>query len=176
MSNVLDIEKQHQIRALGTLGRSLRAIEAATGVRRETVSAYLKEAGIPVRRRGGRPRAWPPNPATAAETSTDPASANPATTAAVSTDPRPTRSPQTSACAVYREVIVEALARGRNAMAIWQDLVDGHGFRHGYASVRRFIATLRAATPVEARVVITTAPGEDYGETSVMVSRAAGLY
>jgi len=30
-------------------------------------------------------------------------------------------------------VIVEALARGRNAMAIWQDLVDGHG----YASVRR---------------------------------------
>jgi hypothetical protein len=45
MSNVLDIEKQHQIRALGTLRRSLRAIEAATGVQRETVSAYLKEGG-----------------------------------------------------------------------------------------------------------------------------------
>ncbi len=45
MSNVLEIEKQHQIRALGALGRSLRAIEAATGVRRETISVYLKAAG-----------------------------------------------------------------------------------------------------------------------------------
>src|SRR3954471_5787806 len=114
MSNVLDIEKQHQIRALGALGRSLRPIEAATGVRRETISAYLKAAGIPVRRRGGRPRAWPPNPATTAQTSTNSTSANPAT------DPRPTRSPQTSASAPYREVIVEAVARGRNAMGIWQ--------------------------------------------------------
>ena len=173
MSNVLDIEKQHQIRALGALGRSLRAIEAATGVRRETISAYLKAAGIPVRRRGGRARAWPPNPATTVEPSTDLASADPATTRPVSTDLRPTRSPQTSACALYREVIVEAVARGRNAMAIWQDLVDGQGFRHGYASVRRFVATLHAAMPVEARVVITTGPGEeaqvDYGGDGPMV-------
>jgi transposase len=107
------------------------------------------------------------------EPSTDPISANPATTRPVSTDPRPTRSPQTSASALYREVIVEAVARGRNAMGIWQDLVDRHGFRHGYASVRRFIATLQAATPLEARVVITTAPGEeaqvDYGGDGPMV-------
>jgi hypothetical protein len=90
-----------------------------------------------------------------------------------SSEPRPTRSPQTSACAIYREVIVEALSRGRNAMAIWQNLVDGHGFRRGYASVRRFVATLQAATPVEARVVITTAPGEEaqveYGGDGPMV-------
>jgi hypothetical protein len=32
-------------------------------------------------------------------------------------------------------VIVDALARGRNAVAIWQDLVDGHGFQARYASV-----------------------------------------
>ena len=31
-------------------------------------------------------------------------------------------------CEPYRELIVEALSRGRNAMAIWQDLVDDHGF------------------------------------------------
>lgn len=161
MSNVLDPEKQRQIRALGTLGRSLRAIEAATGIRRETISAYLKAAGIPVRRRGGRPGAWPPNPATTSQVSTDPAASNPATTSPVSADPRPIRSPQTSACALFREVIVEALARGRNAMAIWQDLVDGHGFRHGYASVRRFVRPLQAATPADARVVISTAPGEE---------------
>jgi transposase len=173
MSNVLDTQKQQQIRALGTLGRSLRDIEAATGVRRETISGYLKAAGIPVRTRGGRPRDWPPNPATTGEVSTDAPPSNPATTPVVSTDPTPTRSPQTSACTLYRELIVEALGRGRNAMAIWQDLVDGHGFRHGYASVRRFVRTLQAATPAEARVVITTAPGEeaqvDYGGDGPMV-------
>ena len=31
-------------------------------------------------------------------------------------------------CAPYRELIELALSRGRNAMAIWQDLVDQHGF------------------------------------------------
>ncbi len=53
-------------------------------------------------------------------------------------------------------------------MAIWQDLVDDHGFAGGYASVRRFVRRLRAQAPADARVVITTAPGEeaqvDYGE------------
>jgi transposase len=58
-------------------------------------------------------------------------------------------------------------------MAIWQDLVDDHGFSARYASVRRFVVTLRGAAPAEARVVITTAPGEegqvDYGGDGPMV-------
>jgi transposase len=73
----------------------------------------------------------------------------------------PTRAPSASACEPYRELIAEALGRGRNAVAIWQDLVDDHGFSARYASVRRFVLKLRGATPAEARVVITTAPGED---------------
>ncbi len=44
-------------------------------------------------------------------------------------------------------------------MAIWQDLVDDHGFPAGYASVRRVVSTLRQQPAVEARVVIATAPG-----------------
>ena len=59
MSNVLDHQSQQQILALGRLGWSLRRIEAATQVRRETASAYLRAAGIPVRGRGGRPTVWP---------------------------------------------------------------------------------------------------------------------
>lgn len=51
-------------------------------------------------------------------------------------------------------------------MTIWQDLVDDHGFTARYASVRRFVLTLRGPSSPEARVVITTAPGEDYGESS----------
>jgi hypothetical protein len=49
MSNVLSADKRQQIIALGRLGWSLRRIEQATGVRRETTSAYLKAAGISVR-------------------------------------------------------------------------------------------------------------------------------
>ena len=46
MANVLDSEKQQQIRALGRLGWSLRRIEQETGTRRETVSRYLKRISI----------------------------------------------------------------------------------------------------------------------------------
>jgi hypothetical protein len=42
-----------------------------------------------------------------------------------------------STCDPYREAIELGLSRGRNAMAIWQDLVDLHGFSGGYQSVRR---------------------------------------
>ena len=169
MGNVLSDDKKQQVIALGRLGWSLRRIEETTTVRRETASGYLRAAGVPVRTRGGRPRTWPPNPATTPEVSTD-LEANPATRGAVSTDlpSQPGRAPTASACEPYRELIVEALGRGRNAVAIWQDLVDDHGFAAKYASVRRFVVALRGATPVEARVIITTAPGDegqvDYGE------------
>lgn len=52
MSNVLDDEKQQQIRALGRLGWTLSRIQEATGIRRETISGYLKAAGIAVWSRG----------------------------------------------------------------------------------------------------------------------------
>lgn len=42
-------------------------------------------------------------------------------------------------------------------MAIWQDLVDGHGFGERYASVKRFVRKLRGSSTPEARVVIETA-------------------
>ena len=113
MSNVLSDDKRQQVLALGRLGWSLRRIEESTGVRRETAGAYLRAAGIRVRRRGGRPRAWPPKPATTTGVSTD--------SDVVTT---PTRAPSASACAPYRELILDWLQRGRNATAIYQDLVD----------------------------------------------------
>lgn len=54
MSNVLADDKHQQIVALGRLGWSLRRIERATGVRRETISGYLKAAGVVVPGRGRR--------------------------------------------------------------------------------------------------------------------------
>lgn len=199
MSNVLDHTIQHQILALGRLGWTLSRIQGTTGVRRETISGYLKAAGIPVRGRG-RPSEAKPKPAISpSEVSTDPGVSAPAVSGEVSTDtrpptpateatgasdvaavPRPGRAPTASACEPYRELIVAALGRGRNAMAIWQDLVDGHDFRARYASVRRFVATLRDRTPPDARVVITTAPGEegqvDYGDGPMVRSPKTGHY
>jgi hypothetical protein len=169
MSNVLDDEKQQQIVALGRLRWTFRRIQAATGVGRETVGGYLRAAGVTVRARG-RPGEGVAKPAISGEVSTDSRRSKPAIAGAVSADTAhaaATRAPSASACEPYRELITEALQRGRNAVAIWQDLVDDHGFPARYASVRRFVVALRGAAPAEARVVITTAPGEeaqvDYG-------------
>lgn len=175
MSNVLKEEKRQQVLALGRLGWSLRRIEEATGVRRETASGYLKAAGLTVRGRG-RPPARPANPAISPGVPTDssPATAAGEGTAAAAPVPaqQPSRAPQASACEPYRELIVEALSRGRNATAIWQDLVDDHGFPAGYTSVRRFVATVRQQPAVTARAVITTDRGEDYVESRVMLCEA----
>jgi hypothetical protein len=48
MGNVLERAKQEQVIALGRLGWPLRRIEAATGVRRETASGYLRSVGITI--------------------------------------------------------------------------------------------------------------------------------
>jgi hypothetical protein len=50
----------------------------------------------------------------------------------VSTDSRAARAPRASACEQYRELIAAALSRGRNAFAIYQDLVDEHRFTAKY--------------------------------------------
>jgi transposase len=79
----------------------------------------------------------------------------------------PQPSPRASACEPYREAIELGLGRGRNAMAIWQDLVSEYGFTSSYQSVQRFVRKRRGVQTPEARVVIVTAPGQeaqvDYG-------------
>lgn len=199
-------DKRQQIIALGRLGWSLRRIQKAVGVRRETASSYLREAGIVVRPPGGW--GWP-SAKPAIEVTTDSAAANPAIK--VITDPAeeippvvvaggakaaievitdseaapvperaPSRSPSASACTAHRDTIELGLARGRNAKAIWQDLVDTCGFAAGYQSVRRFVRKLQAGTTPEARVVIETAPGEecqvDYGEGPMVRDPHTGKY
>jgi transposase len=178
VSNVLSEEKKQQVIALGKLGWSLRRIQDATHIRRETASAYLKAAGIALR----PPGRWGRNPATAAkparEVATDPAVEKPVNPPAP--EGKPGRSPTSSACEPYREVIELGLSRGRNAMAIWQDLVDDHGFTGRYNSVKRFVRKQRGVTTREARVVIETAPGEeaqvDYGEGPMVRDPSTGKY
>jgi transposase len=275
MANVLSDEKKQQVIALGRLGWSLRRIQGATGVRRETAAGYLKAAGIPVRlpgweRRAGSkpaievitdfgagkpasgvsshpaspepdlppppglettkpattvttdfgaerpcPRAAvdlvPPEPTpesifepgasnpvngvtTDAELTPSPAEApaplgqplaeltitGPDTEPALASVAPPTHSPSASACEPYRELIELGLSRGRNAMAIWQDLVSEAGFTSGYQSVRRFVGKLRGAAVPEAHPIIITAPGEeaqvDYGTGPMVRDPQSGKY
>ncbi len=216
MANVLSEEKKQQVLALGRLGWSLRQIQQATRIRRETASQYLKAAGITVRPPGGwgRRAAKPANevitdfgagkaavavitdpdcnPKTNPENLSTKGKAKPTSKPAneVITDPEvitdlnpfqrdevgalasapvasPQRSPSASACEPYREAIELGLSRGRNAVAIYQDLVDEYSFASSYQSVQRFVRKLRGMQTPEARVVITTAPGQeaqvDYG-------------
>jgi hypothetical protein len=51
-----------------------------------------------------------------------------------------------STCESYRETIELGLTQGRNAMAIWQDLVSTYGFSGGYQTVQRFVRKLRGAS------------------------------
>ena len=248
MANVLSDEKKQQVIALGRLGWSLRRIQGATGVRRETAAGYLKAAGIPVRPPGWERRAGskpaievitdfgagkpasgvrsdpaspepclPPPPGLdttkpAIEVTTDLGVESQGLRASVDLIPHeptpeltfesgaskpahgvtsdaepapasvapPTRSPSASACEPYRELIELALTRGRNAMAIWQDLVSEAGFTSGYQSVRRFVGKFRRVQVPQAHPVIITAPGEeaqvDYGTGPMVRDPQSGKY
>jgi hypothetical protein len=51
--------------------------------------------------------------------------------------PEPGGRRPSTASEAYRELIELELSRGRNAMGIWQDLVDQHGYTSSYQSVQR---------------------------------------
>jgi transposase len=213
VSNVLNEQTKQQIIALGRLGWSLRRIQKTTGVRRETASAYLKEAGVGVSAPGwsrseasagddsGPPSAKPaiavttdfgaeltPPPSSggscpdvAVPVAAVPAAAKPAMAVITDFGVAPAlEAPSASACAVHRDAIELGLARGRNAMAIWQDLVDTRGFTGGYQSVKRFVRKLAGGKPKEACAVIETAPGEelqvDYGTGPMVRDPHSGKY
>jgi transposase len=173
MSNVLSEEKKHQVIALGKLGWSLRRIEEATGVRRETASVYLKTAGVVVCLPGWGRRA-PAKPAIPVTPDfIGPFSEKQGAASA----PSP---PSASVCEEYRELIEQGLARGRNGKAIWQDLVSDHGFAGGYQAVKRFVRTLRGPQRPEAAGIILTAAGEeaqvDYGSGPMVREPQSGKY
>ena len=199
MSNVLSQEKKEQVIALGRLGWSLRRIEQATGVRRETAGRYLRGAGIAVRPPGGWGKRAPAKPAN--EVTTDPESRKPSVEGLpgpetskpaieVTTDSeaqnraiaelREPGSTSGSGCEPYREIIERDLSRGRNGMAIWQDLVSDHGFANSYQSVKRFVGKLRGSQGPQAAGIIQTGPGEeaqvDYGTGPMVRDPKTGKY
>jgi len=187
MSNVLNEEKKQQVIALGKLGWTLRRIEQVTGVRRETAGAYLKAAGIAVRPSGGWGRRAPAEPANGVTTDLpDSKPANEVTTDFIWGIPAkppiqlPKASFSVSTCEPYRETIELGLSRGRNGMAIWQDLVTEFGFSGSYETVKRFVHKLRGSAGPEAAGIIHTVAGEecqvDYGTGPMVRDPQTGKY
>jgi len=204
MSNVLSEEEKQQVIALGRLGWSLRKIQKATGVHRTTAADYLRAAGIALRPPGAWGKTAPAKPTNevtpdsgSAEPPVEPSADSPSAKPANGVTPDfgvglaaspvaaakalpPVSNSSASACEPHREAIELGLSRGRNAKAIWQDLVDVHGFASGYQSVKRFVRQLRGTPSAEACAVIETAPGEecqvDYGSGPLVRDADSGKY
>ena len=167
----------------------MRRIEEETGVRRETAGGYLKAAGVDVRppgRWGRCPPAKPDgediNPAIRTSKPANEASPdlNPDSSPDTSPQMAASRNPTASACEPHLDFIEVSLSKGRNAKAIYQDLVDYHGFTGRYQSVKRFVRGLRGTPGLQACAVIVTAPGEeaqvDYGSGPMVRDPKTGNY
>ena len=84
-----------------------------------------------------------------------------------------------SACEPHGVWIEAQIRLGRNATAIYQELVDRHGFQSRYNSVKRFCRGLRQSEP-EQFDRLEFLPGEeaqvDYGEGALTLHPTSGRY
>jgi transposase len=153
--NVLKPHLQTTIWTLLESGTSQREIERVTGIDRKTIRAYQKRFAT------AAPPTSPGVATVGVSVATGPAPQIP--------PPRPPTSAvvTASACEPHRVFIEAQLRLRRNAMAIYQDLVDRHGFAGAYNSVKRFVGKLRHHEP-EQFDRLAFLPGEemqvDYGE------------
>jgi transposase len=162
--NVLKPHLQTTVWTLLEAGASQREIQRVTGIDRKTIRGYQKRfataaasnspgvatgpLGVTAGQSQQIPPPWPPAPGLA----------SPLTAVAAAT---------ASACEPHRAFIEAQLRLRRNAMAIYQDLVDQHGYAGAYNSVKRFALKLRQREP-EQFDRLAFLPGEemqvDYGE------------
>lgn len=176
--NVLKMQKRNNVLALVRAKLSFREIEDRLGIRRETISKYAQSAGL-----------WSsPKPATSEgvatgfefKTGQNPpprppdggASNEPSSVAKIPAHAR-------SACEAHRDWIEMQIRLGRNATAIYQDLVDQFGFTHRYNSVKRFVRGLKRKEP-EQFDRLEFLPGEeaqvDYGQGAPTLCPKTGKY
>ena len=125
--------ERETILGLLRLGWSERRIAREGGHHRATVRRIRHEAGLPAAKC-----------TTPGEVPTDP---KPPTERRAPTDLTATR----SSAAPFRAFIEGELAKHRNSAAIYQDLVEHHGFEGSYDAVKRLARKLRGDTLSAAR-------------------------
>jgi transposase len=172
--NVLKPHLKSTVFTLISQGISQREIHRLTGIDRKTIRFYAKS--VP------------------SEAASDSNSSTLATGSSVAPEvqnppPRPPAFPAEkslaapalarSACEPHRDWIEAQVRLGRNAMAIYQELVDRRGFTHAYNSVKRFCGGLRRQEPQQFDR-LEFAPAEecqvDYGEGAPTRHPVSGKY
>ena len=156
---------QTTVRTLLEAGASQRDIQRITGIDRKTIRGYQKRfAAAAAANSPGVATGCPAVATGSAEQIPPPRPPAPAVTPAVTP---PAVAPTASACEPHRAFIEAQLRLRRNAVAIYQDLVDLHGYAGAYNSVKRFANKLRHREP-EQFDRLAFVPGEemqvDYGE------------
>jgi transposase len=143
--NVLKSHLRITIETLLSGGATQREIARRTGVDRKTIRrvAAANSPGVATGSDADPDQTPPPRP------------------------PAPAAAKTESACEAHRAWIETQVGLGRNAVSIYQDLVESHGFAHRYNAVKRFVARLKARAP-ERFDVLEFLPGEeaqvDYGQ------------
>ena len=132
--NVLQPNKKTSIITLLTNGVSQREIGRKVRVDRKTIRKY---AGWRIRIKKHKQQA---------PTDRNPPPRPPAFEAP-STRDEPMPAHARSACEEHRPWIEEQVRLGRNAVSIYQDLVELYAFEHRYNSVKRFCRALRKKNP-----------------------------
>jgi len=159
--NVLKPNLKITIETLLEKGLSQREISRKTGIHRRTIRRYGQQyEGVVFE--GVEDLKCPPSEGVATGFFAEPCQNAPPRPPGLEQMPKHAR----SACEPHREWIEAQLELGRNAMAIYQDLVEGFGFSHRYNSVKRFVRGLKKKDP-EQYDRLEYLPGEesqvDYG-------------
>ena len=160
--NELSVTEEQTIVGLLRLGWSERRIARETGHHRATIRRYAR----------AEPDLKGSVPPVAAESGAD---SKCTTRRKVATDSKSSR----SRCEPHRAFIETETSKGRNATAIYQDLVEHHGFEGAYNAVKRFARALVPPSPkVSCR--FETDPGQeaqvDYGEGARTKDPRTGKY
>jgi hypothetical protein len=177
--NVLKPYLENTVITLLKKGFQQRQINRKTGVDRKTIRRIRRQlaAAAAVEAKSSITPATGSGPPSAAE---NPPPWPPAVTAVGVPMALPVVAAKVrSACEVHREWIEAQVRLGRNAMAIYQELVDTRGFTFAYNSVKRFCRGLRQREP-EQFDRLEFLPGEesqvDYGEGALTLHPKSGKY
>ena len=166
--NVLSEERKTTIKTLLERGLSHREIARVTGTHRSAIKKVAEAEAkrtTPSTGSEGRESQNVPPPSTGSGSGE--AQNNPPCRPAPWAPELIASTLPASQSAPYRDWIEAQVNLGRNAMSIYQDLVEMHGFGHKYSSVQRFVKRLRSKAP-ERFDFLEYGPGEeaqvDYGE------------
>jgi transposase len=138
--NVLKADKKSTIITLHKNGLSQNEIHKKTKIDRKTIRKYIKE------NLGSKS---PTQDEVATGSKLEENSDTPQKPLAEKQVPDKLESPKQarSACEPHREWIEEQVRLGRNAVSIYQDLVERYHFIHKYNSVKRFVRVLKKKDP-----------------------------